>query len=115
MLHPGGEEWHQDPWDCYFANPNPDWGASGIPNNPYLTIDDVNGSGPEEIVYPEPLSTQEVPYRVGIDYYSSGGLFSDDFGQSTVTVSVYDVPKAIVLINNSGEGFKNVDLCLQGC
>jgi hypothetical protein len=62
LLHPSGEEWNQDPWDCYFANPNPDWGPSGIPNNPYLTIDDVNGAGPEEIVYPDPLPTQEAPY-----------------------------------------------------
>lgn len=89
LLHPGGEEWNQAPWDCYFANPNPDWGTSGIPNNPNLTIDDVNGAGPEEIVYPEPLPTMETPYQVGIDYYSSGGIFGDDFGYSTVTVSVY--------------------------
>ena len=26
---------------------------------------------------------------MGIGYYSSGGLFGDDFGNSTVTVSVY--------------------------
>ena len=49
----------------------------------------MNGRGPEEIVYPQPLSTTDTPYQVGIGYYSSGGLFGDDFGNSTVTVSVY--------------------------
>ena len=89
FLHPTGEEWNQSPWDCYFANPSPDWGATGSANDPILTIDDVNGAGPEEIVYPEPLPTTDTPYQVGIDYYSSGGLFGADYGNSTVTVSVY--------------------------
>ena len=89
FLHPTGEEWNQSPWDCYFANPRPDWGATGSANDPILTIDDVNGAGPEEIVFPEPLPTTDTPYQVGIDYYSSGGLFSADYGNSTVTVSVY--------------------------
>jgi len=91
--HPNGQRWNQSPWDCYFANPNPDWGPTGPVGNPSLDIDDVNGAGPENINLNDPEFTDRTtipgPYLVGVHYYSSGGLFTSDYGPSEATIRLY--------------------------
>jgi hypothetical protein len=91
--HPNGGRWNQSPYDCYFANPNPDWGPTGAMSNPSLDIDDINGAGPENINLNDPEFTDQTtipgPYIVGVHYYSSGGLFTADYGSSESTIRVY--------------------------
>ncbi|MAD60660.1 MAG: hypothetical protein CMH49_03975 [Myxococcales bacterium] len=91
--HPNSQEWNRSPYDCYFANPNPDWGPSGPVGNPSLDIDDVNGAGPENINLNDPEFTDQTtipgPYLVGVHYYSSGGLFTADYGASEATIRIY--------------------------
>jgi hypothetical protein len=91
--HPNAPRWNQSPYDCYFANPNPDWGPSGPVGNPSLDIDDVNGAGPENINLNDPEFTDQTtipgPYLVGVHYYSSGGLFTTDYGPSEATIRIY--------------------------
>jgi hypothetical protein len=91
--HPNGQRWNQSPWDCYFANPNPDWGPTGPVGNPSLDIDDVNGAGPENINLNDPEFTDQTtlpgPYLVGVHYYGSGGLFTTDYGPSEATIRLY--------------------------
>jgi hypothetical protein len=81
LLHPNGS-WNNSPWDCYWSNGEPDWGARGrLDDNPSLDIDDTDGAGPENINLDNP---EAVPYRVGVFYFSSGG-----FGRSNATARVY--------------------------
>ena len=91
--HPNAQRWNQSPYDCYFANPNPDWGPTGPVGNPSLDIDDVNGAGPENINLNDPEYTDQTtipgPYLVGVHYYSSGGLFTTDYGASEYSQSEY--------------------------
>ena len=72
----------QAPYDCYYANMNPDWGPAGSLGNPTLDLDDVNGYGPENInvVSPE----DGIDYRVTVHYYSDDGL-----GGTNVTVKIF--------------------------
>lgn len=80
MVRPSGVEF--DTSDCYYANPSPDWGTSGLmTDNPYLDVDDVDGFGPETINLSQAANGQ---YKVMIHYYS------DHFqGPTTGTVEVY--------------------------
>lgn len=91
--HPNAQRWNQSPYDCYFANPNPDWGPTGPIGNPSLDIDDVNGAGPENINLNDPEFTDQTtipgPYLVGVHYYQSGGLFTADYGASEATIRIY--------------------------
>lgn len=67
-------------FDCYHANMNPDWPPSGVPGDPSLDIDDVDGFGPERIqVIDAPGST----YRVYVHYFSD-----DDLGPTDATVEL---------------------------
>ncbi|MEZ4462254.1 MAG: hypothetical protein R3E66_21535 [bacterium] len=77
----------KDPWgdlkyDCFWRNPNPDWGVlNDATDNPSQDIDDTDGTGPENINMEE---MEPVVYRVGAAYYAAKGL-----GPSTATVRVY--------------------------
>lgn len=81
LLKPGGS--YRDSFsDCYYANPNPDWGVEGDPaDNPELDVDDVNGYGPENI-YLDP--SEDGNYRVIVHYYSDDGQ-----GPSVAWIAVY--------------------------
>jgi hypothetical protein len=97
FLHPNGLDWFRGggTYDCYFANPTPDWGRANNPDdNPSLDIDDTNGSGPENINLDQPENTDTLgaPYRVGVHYYrSTVGAFggADAWGPSDVRVRIY--------------------------
>ncbi|MGB0646838.1 MAG: choice-of-anchor D domain-containing protein, partial [Bradymonadia bacterium] len=47
-------------YDCYYLNKAPNWGGSGVEDNPSLDIDDTNGAGPENITMAGP--------EVGVGY-----------------------------------------------
>jgi hypothetical protein len=96
LQHPDGIGWSLSPYDCYYANANPDWGPTGPQGNPSLDIDDVNGAGPENINLDDPEFTDNTvsrgPYLVGVHYYSSGDTFGfggPDYGMSTATIRIY--------------------------
>ncbi|TXD33952.1 hypothetical protein FRC98_19850 [Lujinxingia vulgaris] len=74
VLHPLGR-WGRIPYDCYWQNPRPAWGAS-------LDIDRGNGWGPENINLNEP--EDGLSYGVGVHYFADRGL-----GDSFATVRIY--------------------------
>jgi hypothetical protein len=80
LLHPNGR-WNNQPLDCYYVNPTPDWGPAGPVGNPSLDLDDVNGLGPENLNVAQP---EDLEYTLGVHYF-------DDHGQGTsrATVRVY--------------------------
>ena len=69
-------------YDCYFANPNPEWGIFSPSDNPRLDRDDTDGAGPENLNVDVP--EQGVRYQVGAHYYDDWG-----YGGSRVTMKVY--------------------------
>jgi hypothetical protein len=81
LRHPSGGAFWGGTFDCYSANPTPDWGVSGTSDDPWLFFEDDDGAGPEaiQITQPEP-----VEYDIGVHYV-------DDlsFGGSTATVRVF--------------------------
>jgi hypothetical protein len=78
------ERWFDPPWDCYWFNPSPDWGPFHPPtdDDPHLTMEDVDGAGPEAIAFDLPET--EVTYRVAVHAWQDHG-----FGPSVATVRVY--------------------------
>ncbi len=72
--------WFDNPFDVYWFNPNPDWGAFGNPDdNPELHWD----KGSSEVLW---LNVPEdgMRYRVGAHYWNDHG-----FGPSVATVRIY--------------------------
>ena len=78
------DPWFADTYDCFWFNPNPQWGSfdPNIDDNPSLDRDDTDGAGPENLnlTLPEDGKT----YSVGVHYYNDFG-----FGPSTATVNIY--------------------------
>lgn len=78
-----GGTFYSEPFDCFYENTNPDWGAPGIDvDDPAIDIDDVDGFGPENVSLNEPQEGHR--YRVLVHYYDDRGA-----GASTVTVRLY--------------------------
>ncbi|MCA9527354.1 MAG: choice-of-anchor D domain-containing protein, partial [Myxococcales bacterium] len=70
VLGPGGQAW-TCAGDCYFSNPNPDWGQQGrFEDDPFLDLDDVDGFGPENVNIAAPANGT---YRVIAQYWDSHG------------------------------------------
>ncbi|MBN1946590.1 MAG: hypothetical protein JW797_13025 [Bradymonadales bacterium] len=86
LLHPNASVWNTSPWDCFYANRNPNWGTSVHDDDPNLEVDDVDGYGPEQISfsYPEGTTSDPATYRVGVFYYSDHGR-----GPSSPTVKIF--------------------------
>ncbi|MCO4761461.1 MAG: hypothetical protein KC502_08150 [Myxococcales bacterium] len=82
------DPWFSNPFDAFWFNPNPNWGAANPPglNNPSLDLDDTDGAGPENLNMSDPEGTPNSPknYAIGVHYWSDQG-----FGVSTPTVRVY--------------------------
>lgn len=72
------------PFDCYYANGNPDWPPDGPSGDPQLDLDDVNGYGPENIAVTE---TIPAVYRVYAHYFSDDALGATD---ATVEIGLLD-------------------------
>ena len=74
------------PGDCNYANKTPDWGTVGDDNdNPRLLLDDINGTGPEEIVLPRAGDTGN--YLIWVRWYN--GSTTTTVRNVRATVSVY--------------------------
>jgi hypothetical protein len=74
LRHPSTDAWFTLPYDCYFANPDPDWGQlANTRDNPFLDLDDFNGNGPENLTLAIPEDTIALAgeYLVGVDYYDN--------------------------------------------
>ncbi|MGB0591067.1 MAG: choice-of-anchor D domain-containing protein [Myxococcota bacterium] len=78
------EHWFDPVWDCYWFNPSPDWGPFQPPtdDDPHLTIEDIDGAGPEAITLD--LPEIDVTYRIAVHSWQDHGM-----GPSVATVRVY--------------------------
>ncbi|MFH1468989.1 MAG: choice-of-anchor D domain-containing protein [Pseudomonadota bacterium] len=73
---------YQEPTDCNYCNPNPDWGSAGVgSDDPSLDLDDVTGFGPENINIQNPA---DGGYDMYVHYFRDSGA-----GAVTATVRVY--------------------------
>jgi hypothetical protein len=74
LRHPNAGSWFSEPFDCFFRNPDPDWGQLDNPrDNPFLDLDDFSGTGPENLTLavPEDTSLLGGEYQIGVDYYDN--------------------------------------------
>jgi hypothetical protein len=70
IIAPGGQMWTCE-GDCYFSNPNPNWGdPNRWEDDPFLDTDDVDGFGPENVNIQEPINGT---YTVLIHYWDTHG------------------------------------------
>ena len=81
-----GDPWFSNPWDTFWFNPKPSWGAVGTTDDPTLDLDDTDGAGPENLNVEESEGSldQPVAYSIGVHYWNDHG-----FGTSYATVSIY--------------------------
>lgn len=78
-----GGQFFQKPYDCYFDDPDPDWGETAYPgDDPSLDRDDTDGYGPEHVSLAKPLDAHH--YKVVAHYYDDRG-----HGSTNVTVRIY--------------------------
>ena len=84
LLKPGGTP--RGGGDCYYANTNPNWGdTASRADDPRLDLDDIPGTGPENINISEPADSGA--YEVWVDDYS--GSTGDSPSTTAVTVNIY--------------------------
>ncbi|MBM4353908.1 MAG: hypothetical protein FJ109_08945 [Deltaproteobacteria bacterium] len=56
--------------NCFWFNPNPDWGEPGPGDDPMMLFNDQEGTGPEVISFDNP---EALAYLVGVYYYDDHG------------------------------------------
>lgn len=79
-----GDPYFDQPWDCYWFNPHPDWGEFGSArdDDPGLDRDDTDGAGPENINLN--VAEDGIVYQVAVHYWDD-----HSHGASFATVRVY--------------------------
>lgn len=76
------DPWFHEPYDSYWFNKYPDWGAIGSgDDNATLDLDDIDGFGPENVNLRVP---EAVDYWVGAHYWED-----NSFGESVATARLY--------------------------
>jgi hypothetical protein len=95
LLHPNGD-WNEAPWDCYWANRNPNWGLPFSSDDPELEVDDIDGFGPEVITLPR---LEHVTYQVGVLSFSGARDVT-----TTATVRVFDENELVAEITTEFPG-----------
>lgn len=91
LLHPDGQLWNDDEWDCHYANPRPDWGQTGRRiDDPRLDVDDTDGEGPEHITIDrvEPAEQLGGPYLLSVNYFRAEGG-QGAFGRSEAVIRIF--------------------------
>ncbi|MBM4343131.1 MAG: hypothetical protein FJ100_07105 [Deltaproteobacteria bacterium] len=81
------DPWFSNPWDAFWFNAAPEWGAAGnTKDNPTINLDDTDGMGPENLNLIDPEGTLDNPvaYHVGVHYWNDHG-----YGTSFATLSIY--------------------------
>ncbi|MCB9730654.1 MAG: hypothetical protein H6744_09115 [Deltaproteobacteria bacterium] len=84
------DPWFDELWDCFWYNPEPNWGTfdPNADDDPSLDRDDTDGAGPENLNLgvPEESGVPGDPtrYRVGVHYWDAHG-----FGDATATVRIF--------------------------
>lgn len=80
------DPWFSNPFDNFWFNPQPDWGAAGPLNNPEMDWVDEDGLGPEynKLKSPEGEPGAPIAYSIGVHYWNDAG-----FGHSAAKVSIY--------------------------
>lgn len=80
-----------DPFDCFWYNPHPDWENvdPNVDDNPGLDRDDTDGGGPENMNLNVPADG--VVYKVGVHYWQdpTSAEFPSGFGPTEATVRVF--------------------------
>lgn len=92
LLHPNAPGWAESPFDCFSANPTPDWGQlEDARDDPALDVDDTDGAGPENITLtlPENTAALGAPYLVGVEARSDARAGGMGWGPSEATVRVW--------------------------
>jgi len=89
LVHPLGQTdefngWFNQPFDCFWFNPNPNWGQANpdTDDDPAQIIDDTDGCGPEAIVLKNPEA--DAWYNIGVYYWSD-----PEVGPAHATVRVW--------------------------
>jgi hypothetical protein len=79
---------HSGPGDCYYANTNPDWAVAGVgSDDPSLDLDDIPGTGPENINI---MSPANAPYDGWYQVFVHDYPFTAEYpGANDVTVNIY--------------------------
>ena len=74
LLHPWADSWFEDPFDCFWFNPNPNWGSldPSEDDDPELTQDSTDGSGPEQLLFPQPDPSSI--YAIAVHVWADQGL-----------------------------------------
>ena len=76
-----------DPWfapvfDCFWFEPQPNWGNAQLADDdPFLTLDNMDGTGPENLNLNQP---EPVLYRLGVHYWAAYG-----YGDSTANAMIW--------------------------
>ena len=78
------DPYFDQPYDCYWFNPHPDWADFGSTNDddPGLDRDDTDGAGPENINLNVPEGGRR--YEVAVHYWNDHG-----YGAALATVRIY--------------------------
>ncbi|MBM4388217.1 MAG: hypothetical protein FJ088_10795, partial [Deltaproteobacteria bacterium] len=76
--------WFDIPYDCFWFNPNPEWGSvnPNINDNPSLDRDDTDGAGPENLNLDVPENGRI--YKIGVHYWDDHG-----YGPSTACIKIW--------------------------
>jgi hypothetical protein len=97
--HPFAVDWFDQPFDCFWFNPNPNWGALDptVNDDPILMLDSTDGSGPEQLIFDAP--EEEAVYRVGVHAWSDHG-YGPMEAQITISVGGWLAYEATVTLDN---------------